>query len=314
MTRLASVRLIEVEPDLAGTLSPEELEQAAQVRLPVLVAAQGKLDLERLGAAPGAFGLLILDGMVLHRFLIGEHSALRLLGPGDIIAVGGLANVAILEYGGHRVAEKAQLALLEGQTLLGMRRWPELAVRFQLRLADQQDRLAAQLVICQLPRVEDRVLAMMWLLAESWGRVTSAGTTLPLSLTHDAWGELVGAKRPTITLALQRLSERGAAVRLDRGWLLLESLEVDEDADPRFPSGHRLTVIRDGNSGWEPEADPEPEPEDSLHETVEVLRAGFEQRVLQHVARTELAEALRTRSRQLRERIREERLTRQAPS
>ena len=34
---------------------------------------------------------------------------------------------------------------------------------------------------------------MMWLLAESWGQVTSAGTTLPLTLTHDTLGGLVGA-------------------------------------------------------------------------------------------------------------------------
>lgn len=320
MTRLTSVRLIDVEPDLASTLSPEELERAAAVRLPVLAAGEGELDLDRLHDASGAFGVLILDGMVLHRVLIGEHSTLRVLGPGDIVAVGGSPNVAILDYGGHRIAEPAQLALLEDQALLGIRRFPQLAVTFQSRMAEQQERLAAQLVICQLPRVEDRVLAMMWLLAESWGRVTSAGTTLPLSLTHDAWGELVGAKRPTITLALQRLGERGAAVRLDRGWLLLESLErVGEDEDPRVPVSRGLAVIRDGNSGWEPEPEPAPEPGrepvGSLHDTVEVLRATFERGVLQHVARTELADALRTHSHQLRERIHQERLARrQAPS
>ena len=79
-------------------------------------------------------------------------------------------------------------------------------------MADGAQRLAVQLAICQLPRVQDRVLAMLWLLAESWERVTSSGTTLSLSLTHQA---LVGARRPTVTLALGELAERGAVVQQD---------------------------------------------------------------------------------------------------
>jgi hypothetical protein len=312
---LGSVRLVDVEPDLVDTLSPEDKQLANQVSLPVAVADAGELDLDQLHEESGAFGALILDGMVLHRVLIGEHSALRVLGPGDIVTASPRTNVAILEYGGHRVAERAHLALLEDHAMLALRRFPRLAVMFQLRMAEQEERVAAQLVICQLPRVEDRVLAMMWLLAESWGRVTSAGTSLPLSLTHDAWGELVGAKRPTITLALQRLAERGAAVRLDRGWLLLESLgQVDGDPVPRIPVSHQLAVIRDRGSVWEPESESASTLGLGLQEAVENLRATFERSALQHVARIELAGTLRTRSRQVRERIQRERLLRQVPS
>jgi hypothetical protein len=88
--------------------------------------------------------------------------------------------------------------------------------------AERNERLATQVAICQLPRVEDRLLAIMWLLAESWGTVTSHGTRLPLALTHDALGGLVGASRPTVTLALRELAERGAMVRQSDGLLLLE--------------------------------------------------------------------------------------------
>jgi hypothetical protein len=62
----------------------------------------------------------------------------------------------------------------------------------------------------------------MWLLAESWGQVTASGTVLPIELTHSALGGLIGARRPTVTLALSELSERGALVRQAGGWLLLE--------------------------------------------------------------------------------------------
>jgi hypothetical protein len=43
-----------------------------------------------------------------------------------------------------------------------------------------------------------------------------------MSLTHDVLGALVGARRPTITLALRELTERGAIARQDQGWLLLQ--------------------------------------------------------------------------------------------
>jgi hypothetical protein len=111
----------------------------------------------------------------------------------------------------------------------------------------QAERLTTQLVVCQLPRVDQRLLALMWLLAESWGRVTPAGTTLPLKLTHDALGALIGARRPTVTLALRDLSERGAIVRQDQGWLLLEA---PAGATRRAESFRSPSLIEDQTDGW----------------------------------------------------------------
>ena len=64
------------------------------------------------------------------------------------------------------------------------------------------------------------MLAILWLLAESWGKVSAEGTRLPICLTHHALGEMIGAKRPTVTLAVSDLGRRGAAERLPAGWLL----------------------------------------------------------------------------------------------
>ena len=108
------------------------------------------------------------------------------------------------------------MAILGSEVLIAAHRWPRIVAGLNARIGEQSERLTTQLAICQLPRVDQRVLAMMWLLAESWGRVTAAGTTLPLALTHDALGALVGARRPTVTLALGELTDRGAIVRQDR--------------------------------------------------------------------------------------------------
>jgi CRP-like cAMP-binding protein len=224
MSTPSSVRLLDVEPDLGTWLTSEERELAEQVAVPLLNLGPGELAPSSLRSWEGAFGAIVLDGMVLHRIAIGEHPALMLLGPGDMLTLDA-PGPAMLVDGGYRVTSSAALAVLEGHMLLAIRRFPQLSVALHRRMADQQERLAAQLVSCQLPRVEDRLLAMMWLLAESWGRVTSSGTAVPVSLTHDALGELIGAKRPTVTLALRELSARGGLVRTDQGWLLVERLE-----------------------------------------------------------------------------------------
>lgn len=54
---------------------------------------------------------------------------------------------------------------------------------------------------------------MLWHLADRWGRVTPDGVIVPLKLTHEALGRLVGAQRPTVTLALGELVASGRVTR-----------------------------------------------------------------------------------------------------
>jgi CRP-like cAMP-binding protein len=176
---------------------------------------------ELLDHASG-FGAVVLSGMLVERMRVGDQVGLRLLGPGDVLSLTKQSRSMLLSYADCRAVTDVRLALLGRELLLAVQRWPQLLAALHVRMAEQSDRLAAQLVICQLPRVDQRLLAVMWLLAESWGHVTAAGTSLPLGLTHDLLGGLIGARRSTVTLALGELAERGALIRQDRGWLLLE--------------------------------------------------------------------------------------------
>ena len=54
---------------------------------------------------------------------------------------------------------------------------------------------------------------------------------LPLRLQHESLGHIIGAKRPTVTLALQRLAERGLVQRRQDGTWSLPSTPPDELAD-----------------------------------------------------------------------------------
>lgn len=216
----ARVRLLEVDPDLGSSLSSEEFAEARQLAVPAVIV--GREDDLTHFAQPDAFGLLVLDGLVLAQLRIADQTGMRLLGPGDIVpSEKPLAPMLVVESS-LRALPDTRLAILGREVLFAARRWPSLLTALQLRAAQQAERLTAQLVICQLPRVDQRLLSLLWLLAESWGRVTPTGTALPLKLTHEALGALIGARRPTVTLALRELAERGAIIRQAEGWLLLE--------------------------------------------------------------------------------------------
>lgn len=53
--------------------------------------------------------------------------------------------------------------------------------------------MALQGLAAHLPRVEDRLLLTLWMLAERCGRVTPEGIVLPLALSHEALGRLAAA-------------------------------------------------------------------------------------------------------------------------
>lgn len=218
-----TVRLFDAEPDLIRFLGPRDAEQARETQLPVELLPKGEVDVRALLEQHRAFAGLVLEGMLLQSLRLGTHAGLRIIGPGDVLPLTHEPRSMLVVESHCRTAVPTRIALLERETLVATRRWPEIAAGLHAHLAEQMERLATQLMICQLPRVDDRLIAMMWLLAESWGQVTPAGTLLPIALTHAALGGLIGARRPTVTLALGNLTASGALQRQQRGWLLLES-------------------------------------------------------------------------------------------
>jgi CRP/FNR family transcriptional regulator, cyclic AMP receptor protein len=248
------IRLLDADADLGRYLTTEERVAAGALSVPCLQLEPGDVDVHRLVERTACFGAFVVDGMLAAHMRVGEQAGMRILGPGDVVSAAVAEPSMLLVDAGWRAVVPTRIALLGKDVLIGAHRWPRLIAGLHARTAEQIERVAVQLAICQLPRVEDRLLALFWLLAESWGRVTPAGTALPLALTHETLGALVGARRPTVTLALGELSERGAVLRQGRTWLLVERLtpptrEVDV---PHAPS-----LVADGHSVWT-EAEPLP--------------------------------------------------------
>jgi len=222
------ITLLELDPDFAALLSDEE--RAVAGRLGVAVhTVDAEDDVAALLGETGAFGAEVLEGMLVRRLRVGDQVGIRLLGAGDIVMAPRDVRSVCLAESQLIACQGARLALFGEGVLFGLRRWPTLALRLLERFAERVELLEAQLVISQLPRVDQRVSAVMWLLAERWGRVTRMGTHLPIHLTHDTLGALIGARRSTVTLALGQLADHGEVIKQEDGWLLL--------APPPQPSG-----------------------------------------------------------------------------
>jgi CRP/FNR family cyclic AMP-dependent transcriptional regulator len=183
--------------------------QAATAR--VLHAPVGDCNLapwfEAIGDGPG---LLILDGVVAAQTRVGDRTALELVGAGDLLQVPGQHGDDLLERGERwRMLCATRFALLDAAFADRVRPWPQI-VRALLRRAGRRaaDLDALRAITCQ-PRLEVRLVLLLWHLAARWGRVEPAGIRVTLPLTHLLLGQLVGAERPSVTHALARLGHAG---------------------------------------------------------------------------------------------------------
>jgi CRP-like cAMP-binding protein len=309
MSNQLSVGLFDAEPDFARLVDAQERGQARRIQLPAR-EFDGKVELSTLFEGEShAFGALLYEGVLLHRLRVGGHETIRLLGPGDVFALSDAPLSALVAEATCLASPGTRLALLDDRVIAACRRWPRLISALAARLAEQTDRTALQLAICQLPRVADRLLALMWMLSDAWGRVTPSGVMLPLGLTHSTLGAMIGARRPTVTLALGELVDRGAVLRQGGGWLLVErpTAEIaarDDSELPELIASPPSPWVNLPGLAWAPAPD--------VHEALEHSLAQLRR---QHVAsRTqvdrclEASRATRARVAERRVRMREQRL------
>jgi CRP-like cAMP-binding protein len=171
----------------------------------------------------GALGLLVVDGLLSRDVTVGTASFTELIGEGEILRPWDMG-VAVQRDEPSitwHVMVTARLAILDRRFVSRTARWPELTTALMGRAIKRSRRLAVQLAICNLQRVETRLMLLMWNLAERWGRVSRNGIVLPLDLTHRLLASLVGARRPTVTTALKELTTQGRLSRREDGtWVL----------------------------------------------------------------------------------------------
>jgi len=220
-----SVQLLDVDPELARELDPRRAREAAQ-RLYARV-----IDIPRGRWTPSAglldgsrpIGLLILDGVLVREATVGDHPAAELLGPGDLLRAWDDADSEELlpRTIDWSALTATRVAVIDHAFAVRAAQWPEVFAALIDRAARRAERLVVLQAIAHLTRVDDRLLALLWCLAERWGRVVPGGVLVSLRLSHRTLAGMIGARRPSVTTALGQLMARGALERRPDGeWLL----------------------------------------------------------------------------------------------
>lgn len=235
--------LLELDPDLGRLLSPDRLHEASRG---LVVSVQEVYDDGRelatlTRSSPSHIGLLVLDGVVAREVVLGDTVSTELLGAGDVIRPwtleepAGLLDSTVL----WSALSDVSLALLGRRLAVQLCGYPELYTALIDRMSQRSARLATTQAISQMTKVDRRLLALFWHLAERWGRMTAVGVHVPLRISHRLLGQLVGARRPTISAAVRQLADGGELIRRTDGtWLVTGEpgalRAAGQPAPPRF--------------------------------------------------------------------------------
>ena len=234
------VRLLDVDPDLGALLNDSRRDQAERElvvrthRLPV-----GPWDVSRLaGATADHVGLLIIDGILSRELVVADHVSAPSCSARAISCAPGSPRRApgcCPSTPSGPCSRRLTVAVLDRRFAAEMTRYPEITASLFDRLSERSLRLATTQAISQLTRVDRRLKALFWHLAERWGRVSGDGVIVPLALTHRILGQLVGARRPTVSTALSELAEREELTRRPDGSWLLRGDPPDAESLARKP-------------------------------------------------------------------------------
>jgi CRP/FNR family cyclic AMP-dependent transcriptional regulator len=237
--------LLDHDVDLAEALDVRMQRLARPAATAVVFDADvGDVELtERLAAASPGPGVLVLKGVLSVNVQVGDRIASELLGPGDLVEpcqheLDDLVTCAT-EWRG---LVPTRFAILDGGFAQRVRPWPQIMQALLSRVERRTRNLNVQRAITSQPRLEVRLALLLWHLAARWGRVEPGGIRLPLPLTHQLLGRLIGAERPSVSHALARLARSGLVTGHGDEWHLHGQLEDQRWAMLR-PGADRVSPL-----------------------------------------------------------------------
>lgn len=240
--------LLDLDEDLADELDV----RMRMVARPAVTAVTFDVDVgeaklsEWLSAAGSGPGLLVLDGVLALNVRVGDRIAAELLGAGDLVQPQRGDDDELLACDvGWRVLVPTRFALLDAAFAQRVHPWPQITQTLLWRAGKRNRRLGTQRAISAQPRLEVRLALLLWHLAARWGRVEPGGIRLPIPLTHQLLGRLIGAERPSVSHALARLAHAGLVSGHGDEWHLHGSLDEQLSAMIE-PNGHRVPRLASG--------------------------------------------------------------------
>jgi CRP/FNR family transcriptional regulator, cyclic AMP receptor protein len=229
------VQILNEDVELARALDPRRAREAAQrLLVRAIDIPRGRwLPSEILRSGSRPVGLLIIDGLLVREATVGDHPSAELLGPGDLLRTWEDADTEVLL---PRTVEwsaltASRVAVIDQAFTVRAAQWPEVFSSLIERASRRAERLVVMQAIAHLTRVDDRLMALMWCLAERWGRVVPGGVLVSLRLPHRTLAGMIGARRPSVTTALGQLMARGDLERRPDGGWILRGPPPDEHGD-----------------------------------------------------------------------------------
>lgn len=215
------VQLLECDPQLAEGLSAEERAVAAG-SLPVQAVAlmKGKWDPGAGPPEPHQLGYLLCGGVLVRRIEVDRGRGVELLGRGDLLRPW-QEDASSFCRASWEVLEPTTLVVLGPGVARGIARWPTIASNLLARGVNRSRASTAAAAISSIVGLEERLLILLWHLAERWGEPTEEGIRISIGLPHRLLAELVGARRPSVTTAITNLQEEERLICVANGcWVL----------------------------------------------------------------------------------------------
>ena len=218
--------LLGFDPDLGEGLDPAHLAAATRqlvCRLEHVRAGDWHPEPDEYHAR-GGIGLIIADGFMVRHVALEHRAAAELLGPGDLLRPwqDDGEHAAYPFSAGWRILSPVTFGVLDRAFVGRLGPFPDVTAALMGRAMARSRRVAGHLVLAQLASVEHRVLLALWHLADLWGRVRPDGIVVPVRLTHETLGLMVGARRPSVTAAIRSLDEQRLACPEPGGGYLLK--------------------------------------------------------------------------------------------
>ncbi|HEX4187365.1 MAG TPA: Crp/Fnr family transcriptional regulator [Solirubrobacteraceae bacterium] len=216
------IAVLEEDPELGETLAPERLAGARAHARARSLHVESVLPGGWPAEVRHGLGLLVLGGLLIRRVGLEGRFGAELLGHGDLLrpwqTEEGAASIP--QSSAWRVLQRARIAVLDLEFARRIAAYPELHGQLIARALRRSRHMAVGMAIMHQPKVETRLLLLLWQLADRWGKVRTDGVLLPVRLTHVTLSELIGARRPTVSGALGALERDGHISRNAAGWVL----------------------------------------------------------------------------------------------
>src|SRR3954465_8862086 len=165
-----SVLLLQADPELVRGIDPRRAREAGQrLYARVIEVPRGRwTDARPVGPGARPIGLLLLEGLLVREASVGDHPSAELLGPGDLLRSweDNEAEVLLPRSVEWTALTATRLAIIDQAFTVRAAQWPEVFASLIERASRRAERLVVMQAIAHLTRVDDRLLALMWCLAE----------------------------------------------------------------------------------------------------------------------------------------------------